>query len=74
MQKGAYAPFHLQLLLKACASRAGDWLALTRFEARIAFANYENFAATTHNFAVTMAGLSRFERIQNFHDTSVCDL
>jgi hypothetical protein len=43
-------------------------LALTRFETRVAFANNENFATAANDFAVTMTGLSRFKRIQNFHD------
>jgi hypothetical protein len=37
------------------------FLALTRFETWIRLADNKNFAATTHNFAVTMAGFRRFQ-------------
>jgi len=42
-------------------------LTLAGFETGVRFANDENLAATTHDFAVTVAGFGRFEGIQDFH-------
>jgi len=41
--------------------------ALTRFETRIALADHEHLAATTHDLAIAVAGLGGFERGQDFH-------
>src|SRR5690349_19434894 len=41
--------------------------ALTRLEARIALADHEHFAATTHDFAVAVALFCGLQRRQDFH-------
>jgi hypothetical protein len=41
--------------------------ALAGFETGVRFANHKDLAATTNDLAVTMAGLCRLERIQDFH-------
>jgi hypothetical protein len=43
--------------------------ALTRLETRVALADHENLAATTHDLAVAMPGLGGLERRKNLHDT-----
>jgi len=50
-----------------CAERD---LALTRLETRIGLADYEHFATTTYDFAVTVACFGRFQRGQDFHGGS----
>jgi hypothetical protein len=42
--------------------------ALTRFETRVALADHEHFAATPHDFAITVTRLGRLERGKNLHD------
>jgi hypothetical protein len=42
-------------------------LTLASFETGIRFANHKDFTATTNDFAVTVAGLGRFQGIQDFH-------
>jgi hypothetical protein len=41
--------------------------ALPCLEARIALADHENFAATTHDLAVAMTGFGGLQRGQDFH-------
>jgi hypothetical protein len=40
---------------------------LTRFEARVALADHEHFAATAHNFAVTVPRFGGLQRGKHLH-------
>jgi hypothetical protein len=44
-----------------------EQLTLASFETGIRFANHKDFTAATNDFTVTMAGLGRFQGIQDFH-------
>ena len=49
--------------LKSQARRS----ALAGFEARVGLADHKDLAATSNDFAITVAGLGGFERGKNFH-------
>jgi hypothetical protein len=48
----------------------GQRLTLTGFETGIRFADHKDLAAATDDLAVTVAGLGRLKRIQDFHGNS----
>jgi hypothetical protein len=48
--------------------------ALASLETGIALADHEDLAATTHDFAVTVTGLGRLERVQDFHGVAFVEL
>src|SRR5690606_14130694 len=48
--------------------KAGDGSALARLETRIALADHEDLARATHDLAVAVTGLRRFQGGQDLHD------
>jgi len=46
-------------------------LTLPCFEARIGFTDHKQFAAAAHDFAITVPGLGRLKRRQDFHSNDL---
>jgi hypothetical protein len=51
----------------SCRTRKQLKLALTSLETRVALADHEHFAATTHNLAVTVPRLGGLQRGKHLH-------
>src|SRR3546814_758469 len=51
-----------------CPATPGGASALARLEARVALADHEDLATATHDLAVAVTGLRRFQGGQDLHD------
>src|SRR3546814_5122710 len=51
-----------------CPATPGGASALARLEARVALADHEDLATATHDLAVAVTGLRRFQGGQDIHD------
>src|SRR3546814_14144430 len=51
-----------------CPAMPGGASALARLEARVALADHEDLATATHDLAVAVTGLRRFQGGQDLHD------
>jgi hypothetical protein len=67
------APKRRRPLAAAFRAKCSGNSALASLEARVALADHEHLATTTHDLAVAVPLLGGFKRRQNFHDVFPVD-